>query len=61
MILMVPELYPSNKENGRLGLTKLPRSTQQHVPFPTELRIPGARIVSLIAGGMYVSHYVFTC
>jgi hypothetical protein len=43
-----------NKQHGRLGLTRFPKATLPGVPFPTELRIPGKRIVSLVAGGMYV-------
>ncbi|KAK7056409.1 hypothetical protein VNI00_002964 [Paramarasmius palmivorus] len=41
-----------NKQHGRLGLTRFPKATLPGVPFPTELRIPGKRIVSLVAGGM---------
>ncbi|KAF7308855.1 RCC1/BLIP-II protein [Mycena kentingensis (nom. inval.)] len=40
--------------NGRLGLPKI-ADTQMHgggVPFPMQLRIPGARIVNIVAGGM---------
>ncbi|KDQ61371.1 hypothetical protein JAAARDRAFT_30797 [Jaapia argillacea MUCL 33604] len=41
------------KANGRLGLSNFPRDTfGEGVPFPTELHIPGVRIVSLAAGGM---------
>ncbi|KAJ7504381.1 regulator of chromosome condensation 1/beta-lactamase-inhibitor protein II [Mycena galericulata] len=43
------------KANGRLGLgSKVPKSglLSGGVPFPTQLRIPGARIVSIVAGGM---------
>lgn len=45
------------KSNGRLGLTKnrLPKTTIPDVPFPTQLKIPQASIVSLSAAGMYVS------
>ena len=45
----------SERSHGRLGMTKLPRSIVPDMPFPAELRIPGVRIVSLIAGGMYAS------
>ncbi|TFK39864.1 regulator of chromosome condensation 1/beta-lactamase-inhibitor protein II [Crucibulum laeve] len=38
------------RSNGRLGLSKY--SSNHGVPFPTELRIPEARIVNLVAGGM---------
>ncbi|CAK5267683.1 unnamed protein product [Mycena citricolor] len=40
---------------GRLGLgDKIPKHNRSAggVPFPTELKIPGVRIVSLVAGGM---------
>ncbi|KAJ7765433.1 regulator of chromosome condensation 1/beta-lactamase-inhibitor protein II [Mycena maculata] len=43
------------KANGRLGLgSKVPRSGLMGggVPFPTQLRIPEARIVAIVAGGM---------
>ncbi|KAJ7574459.1 regulator of chromosome condensation 1/beta-lactamase-inhibitor protein II [Mycena floridula] len=40
------------RDHGRLGLTTFPKSTIPDVPFPTELKIPGARIVSLAAAGM---------
>ncbi|KAF8216533.1 regulator of chromosome condensation 1/beta-lactamase-inhibitor protein II [Mycena galopus ATCC 62051] len=43
------------KTNGRLGLgNKFPKCNLINggVPFPTQLRIPGARIVSIVAGGM---------
>ncbi|THV05547.1 RCC1/BLIP-II [Dendrothele bispora CBS 962.96] len=40
------------KANGRLGLPRFPKTTLEDVPFPLQLQIPGARIVSLVAGGM---------
>ncbi|KAJ7066554.1 regulator of chromosome condensation 1/beta-lactamase-inhibitor protein II [Mycena amicta] len=43
------------KTNGRLGLgNKFPKSHYLGggVPFPTQLRIPGVRIVNIVAGGM---------
>ncbi|KAJ7334174.1 regulator of chromosome condensation 1/beta-lactamase-inhibitor protein II [Mycena albidolilacea] len=43
------------KTNGRLGLgNKFPKCNLANggVPFPTQLRIPGARIVSIVSGGM---------
>ncbi|KAJ6518836.1 regulator of chromosome condensation 1/beta-lactamase-inhibitor protein II [Mycena sanguinolenta] len=43
------------KKNGRLGLgNKFPKCnlTNGGVPFPTQLRIPGVRIVSIVSGGM---------
>ncbi|KAJ6591576.1 regulator of chromosome condensation 1/beta-lactamase-inhibitor protein II [Mycena vulgaris] len=45
------------KTLGRLGLgSKLPKSLNARpgtgVPFPTQLRIPGVRIVSIVVGGM---------
>jgi SCF-associated factor 1 len=42
----------SEKSMGRLGLKPYPKSVGPGVPFPTELHIPGVRIVNLIAGGM---------
>ena len=50
-----PRIYTwGENSHGRLGLTGTPESTlgRQDVPFPVRLRIPGVRIVSLIAGGM---------
>ncbi|KAF9006072.1 regulator of chromosome condensation 1/beta-lactamase-inhibitor protein II [Cyathus striatus] len=43
---------PKEKANGRLGLSKFPRSTVNGVPFPTQLRIRNAQIIDLVAGGM---------
>ena len=43
------------RNNGRLGLRKLPEGSGNGVPYPVELRIPGHRIVSLAAAGMYAS------
>ncbi|KAJ7759280.1 regulator of chromosome condensation 1/beta-lactamase-inhibitor protein II [Mycena metata] len=41
------------KNNGRLGLgTKFPKSNLHGVPFPTQLRIPSARVVNIVSGGM---------
>lgn len=40
------------KANGRLGLSRFPKTNSQGVPFPTQLRIPGVRLVNLVAGGM---------
>ncbi|KAH6915918.1 regulator of chromosome condensation 1/beta-lactamase-inhibitor protein II [Coprinopsis sp. MPI-PUGE-AT-0042] len=40
------------KANSRLGVKKYPQSSVYGVPFPFELKIPRARIVSLVAGGM---------
>jgi SCF-associated factor 1 len=42
----------SERTNGRLGVTHFPRNTRQGVPYPIEVKIPGSRIVSLVAGGM---------
>ena len=48
------EIY-REKSQGRLGLANPPRSNvRDGVPFPARLRIPGVRIVSLAAAGMYV-------
>ena len=47
-----PDGSYSDRTHGRLGLTKFPKShLGQSVPFPTQLVIPGVRVVSLIAGG----------
>ena len=35
--------------HGQLGLPRLPKTTRGDVPFPVELRIPGVRVVSLVA------------
>jgi len=48
----------SEKSNGRLGHPDPPNSTRQGVPFPIELPLPGVRVVSLVAGGMYVKFYL---
>lgn len=42
------------RKDGRLG-RDVPRTVvDQGVPYPIPLRIPGARIVNLVAGGMWV-------
>ena len=48
----------SEKANGRLANSDFPRSRALGVPFPTQVRLPGVRIVSLVAGGMYVNLYL---
>jgi len=40
------------RTNGRLGVKNFPKGCQQGVPYPIEVKIPGSRIVSLVAGGM---------
>lgn len=47
----------SEKTNGRLGRSDydLPKSIISGVPYPIEVPLPGIRVVSLIAGGTYVS------
>ncbi|CCM03324.1 uncharacterized protein FIBRA_05452 [Fibroporia radiculosa] len=48
-----PRLFVwGENSSGRLGLGDAGRSLQPGAPYPVELRIPGARIVSLVAGGM---------
>ncbi|KAG7094062.1 hypothetical protein E1B28_007681 [Marasmius oreades] len=48
-----PRVYVwGDTENGRLGLSKFPKSAVHGVPFPTELHFTGTRIVNLAAGGM---------
>ncbi|KAI0640774.1 RCC1/BLIP-II [Trametes meyenii] len=49
-----PGLYVwGEKSQSRLGLTDPPKtSVRDGVPYPVRLDIPGARIVSLVAGGM---------
>ena len=43
------------KSQGRLGTLKLPEThVYNGVPYPMRLDIPGVRVVSLAAGGMYV-------
>ncbi|KZP09892.1 RCC1/BLIP-II protein [Athelia psychrophila] len=47
-----PNIYTwGQKANGRLGLTSFPDTTLSDVPYPVRIQIPGARIVSLVAGG----------
>lgn len=51
--LFKPKVYVwGERSHGRLGLSRFPKSAMHDVPFPTQLRIPGVRIVSLVAGGM---------
>ncbi|KAF9461207.1 regulator of chromosome condensation 1/beta-lactamase-inhibitor protein II [Collybia nuda] len=51
--LFNPRVYVwGEKSNGRLGLQRFPKTVLHDVPFPTRLRVPNARIVSLAAGGM---------
>ncbi|KNZ74628.1 SCF-associated factor 1 [Termitomyces sp. J132] len=49
-----PRVYVwGERSNGRLGLSEFPTTSMRaQVPFPVQLRIPGIRIVSLVAGGM---------
>jgi SCF-associated factor 1 len=42
----------SQRANGRLGLKDIPHNLRHGVPYPMEVKIPGSRIVSLVAGGM---------
>ena len=43
------------KSQDRLGTLKLPEThVYNGVPYPMRLDIPGVRVVSLAAGGMYV-------
>ena len=43
------------KSQGRLGTLDFPRTNvRDGVPYPIRLDIPGVRVVSLAAGGMYV-------
>ena len=51
---MIKSHHSSQNDHGRLGLTKPPKTTLRDVPFPSRLRIPDVRIVSLVAGGMFV-------
>ena len=46
--------YFRERRNGRLGLQKYPKGSQLGVPIPLQLNISGARIIRLIAGGMYM-------
>jgi hypothetical protein len=47
----------SDKANGRLGHSNFPNS-RAGAPFPTQVRLPSVQVVSLVAGGMYVSLYM---
>ncbi|KAJ3510836.1 hypothetical protein NLJ89_g4452 [Agrocybe chaxingu] len=40
------------RANGRLGIESLPRSFSGGIPYPIEVKLPGIRVVSLVAGGM---------
>ncbi|KAF8624752.1 hypothetical protein AX15_005650 [Amanita polypyramis BW_CC] len=47
-----PKVYVwGDRRDGRLGLTKYPSTQTYAVPFPTRLKLPGVRVVSLVAGG----------
>lgn len=51
--LFRPSVYVwGETSNGRLGVSRFPKSSIHGVPFPFRLHIPGVRIVSLAAGGM---------
>lgn len=46
------------RANGRLGIPQreLPQTqVQGGIPFPAQLRLPGVRVVDLVAGGMYAT------
>ncbi|KAI0272360.1 RCC1/BLIP-II [Gloeopeniophorella convolvens] len=48
-----PRVYVwGERRNGRLGVSSLPKDTGEGVPYPIEVKFPGSRIVSLVAGGM---------
>ncbi|KAL6307246.1 RCC1/BLIP-II [Sparassis latifolia] len=49
-----PKVYVwGEKSHGRLGMIKFPQThVLEGVPYPVHLKIPGARIISLVAGGM---------
>ncbi|KAH9004512.1 RCC1/BLIP-II [Lactarius hatsudake] len=52
--LIHPKVFVwGDRANGRLGVRKLPKGPG--APYPVEVKIPGARIVSLVAGGMSFS------
>lgn len=51
------ELSHSEKSNGRLGRGSLPKTVVYGVPYPIEVKLPGVRVVSLVAGGMQASHF----
>ncbi len=50
----------SNKANGRLGLSKFPKTPLRDVSMPTQLRVRDARIVCLAAAGMFVTIFFST-
>ena len=50
--MLIPFL-DRTRGNGRLGLQSLPEVRGPGIPFPIEVKIPGVRIVSLTAGGMW--------
>ncbi|KAF9525324.1 regulator of chromosome condensation 1/beta-lactamase-inhibitor protein II [Crepidotus variabilis] len=41
-----------DKGNGRLGVDRMPKTVINGAPYPIQVKIPGVRIVSLVAGGM---------
>jgi SCF-associated factor 1 len=49
---VVTRFLCSQRANGRLGLKEFPHNLRQGIPYPIEVKIPGSRIVSLVAGGM---------
>ncbi|PFH46985.1 hypothetical protein AMATHDRAFT_153212 [Amanita thiersii Skay4041] len=47
-----PKTYVwGDRRNGRLGLSKFPSNSSVGVSFPVRLRLPGVRIVDIVAGG----------
>jgi len=50
-----PTDYHSERSKGRLGRLDFPGEFRGGVPYPVEVKIPSARIVRLVAGGMFVN------
>ncbi|KAI9510499.1 RCC1/BLIP-II [Russula earlei] len=51
--LRYPKIFVwGQRANGRLGLKTIPKGLGVGIPYPIEVKIPGSRIVSLVAGGM---------
>jgi len=49
---VVTRFLCSQRANGRLGLKGISQNLRFGIPYPIEVKIPGSRIVSLVAGGM---------
>ena len=49
VFLLTRLIITMQQDWGQLGLSRFPKATFSHVPFPVELHLPGVRVVSLAA------------